>query len=74
MEDRYRFGVLRRQEREESRSRREGRQRQRLANVETGALDRLLEVADLVALVPVSNGELNAEIDANADEQHGEVD
>ncbi len=65
---------LRRQKAEEAREQRDRGQRQRPADAARRRQQGLGQIVGIVALLPVAGGELNAEIDAEADEQHGEGD
>ena len=66
--------VDRRQERQEAGRRRQGRERQRRAGAPARLQQRLAQIVDLVPLRAIADAELQAEIDAEADEQHGEID
>ncbi len=67
--------VFGRQEGQETRGGGEARQRQRRADKRRRRAEiALIEIVDLMTLGAIANAELDAEIDADADEQHGEID
>ena len=66
--------VIRRHERQEARRGGERRERQRRAGAAARIQQRLVQVVDLVPLGAIADAELQSEIDAEADEQHREID
>ena len=66
--------IFGRKKRKEPRGSRRSRKRERRANAAPGIDDRCSELTISMALAPVPDAELDAEIDANADKQHNECD
>src|SRR5581483_11068712 len=75
--DQAEFGqslISRRQERQETCGGGQRRKRQRRAGAPPRMQQRLMQPVDFMPLGPVTDAELNAEIDSKADEQYREVD
>ena len=66
--------IRRRQERQEAGGRGKRGERQRRAGAPAGVQQRLAQAVNLVPLGPVTHTVLEAEIDPEADKQHGEID
>ena len=66
--------VLRRQKREKAGRRGQRRQSKRRAGAPAGMHQRLAQTIDFVPLGPIADAVLDAEVDAQADKEHGKID